>query len=387
MLGAMHLAGDAFDALEKNTKKLGETFEANEVDRQTLRIAALLHDVGHAPFSHSLENLLSDKHEIYGNVLIDNYFASILDDANIDRKLVKNLIVGDPYPEKSYLSRIINGQLDVDRLDYLLRDSHYTGVWYGEFDLDRIIEQLCVVDKKFVVMQGGYESVEQMIVARHHMYQGVYFHKTKRSFELMLWQCAEILKEKGLLSYPSTEELKEKEGQERYAMYDDNWFLNRLYDERNPQDVKIIAKMIRERKPYIETYSPLTNRKKTERIKSQPDESVEGLEPIQTHLLKKLADLGIEKYEFLTDDLSRAPYNLMPNYSISDEAEPEGNTIQIFYKNNHLIEPIEKRSRLVYQLGGNRPFMIRGFVIPAKYGIVRKFLIENYDYHLPERSD
>jgi HD superfamily phosphohydrolase len=386
MLGAMHLAGESFDALERNAKKLGEKFEADEKDKQTLRIAALLHDVGHAPFSHSLENLLSDKHERYSNALIDHYFASTLDDAKIDKQLVKNLITGDPYPDKPYLSKIVNGQLDVDRLDYLLRDSYYTGVWYGQFDIDRIIEQLCVVDKKFVVMQGGYESVEQMIIARHHMYQSVYFHKTKRSFELMLWQCAEILKKEGLLSYPSIEELKEKAGLMRYADCDDNWFLNKIYEEKNPQTVKTIAKMIKERKPYLETYSPLTNRKKSTAVKSKPTDSVEGLEPIQIHLLKKLSKLGIENYEFLTDHLSRAPYNLMPNYSISDEDEPEGNSIQIFYKNNRLIEPIEKRSILVKELGENRPFMIRGFIIPEKYEIVRKFLIENYDYSLPERS-
>jgi len=386
MLGAMHLAGKAFDALDRNTKKLGEKFDADEKDRQTLRIAALLHDIGHAPFSHSLEKLLSAKHEYYSNALIDHYFAQILDDAKIDKQLVKNLIIGDPYPDKPYLSKIVNGQLDVDRLDYLLRDSYYTGVWYGQFDIDRIIEQLCVVDKKFVIMQGGYESVEQMLIARHHMYQSVYFHKTKRSFELMMWQCAELLKKEGLLSYPSTDELKEGDGITRYATCDDNWFLNKLYDEKNPQTVKTIAKMIRERRPYLETYSPLTNRKRSSKVKSEPTDSVEGLEPIQIHLLKKRSELGIENHEFLTDELSRAPYKLMPNYDISDEAEPEGNSIQIYYKNDRLVEPIEKRSTLIYRLGKIRAFMIRGFVIPEKYEIVRKFLSENYDYHLPPRS-
>jgi len=77
---------------------------------------------------------------------------------------------------------------------------------------------------------------------------------------------------------------------------------------------------------------------------------------------------------------------LMPNYDISDEAEPEGNSIQIYYKNDRLVEPIEKRSTLIYRLGKIRAFMIRGFVIPEKYEIVRKFLSENYDYHLPPRS-
>jgi len=385
MIGAMHLAGRAFNSLKENAAKIDEKFDADDIDGQTIRIAALLHDVGQAPFSHSLENLLEGKHEDYSNALIDNYFAPILE-GKVEIQNVKNLIVGDPYPDKPYLSRIVNGQLDVDRLDYLLRDSHYTGVWYGKFDLNRIIDQLCVVDKKFVVKQGGYESVEQLIVARHHMYQGVYFHKTKRAFELMLWKCSEILKGEGKIKYPTIDELKTKEGQEQYAKSDDNWFLSLLYDENNSSIVKTIAKMIRNRVPYLETYSPLTFRKKSETVRQEPEDSIEGLKPIETHLLKKLAELSVDEHEFLTDALSRAPYNLMPNYPISDEAEPEGDTIQIFYKNNKLIEPIEKRSKLVYTLGGNRPFMIRGFVIPEKYEIIRRFLKENYEYSLPERE-
>jgi len=222
MLGAMYLAGRAFDSLETNTNNLGEKFDADETDRQTIRIAALLHDIGHAPFSHSLETLLNASHEDYSNALIDNYFAPYIDEAKVDIQTVKNLISGDPYPGKPYLSHIVNGQLDVDRLDYLLRDSYYTGVWYGEFDLDRIIEQLCVVDNRFVVKQGGFESVEQLIVARHHMYQGVYFHKTKRAFELMLWKCSEILGNKGIVSYPKIEELNTKEACDKFAKYDDN---------------------------------------------------------------------------------------------------------------------------------------------------------------------
>jgi len=385
MIGAMHLAGRAFNSLKENAAKIGEKFDADDIDGQTIRIAALLHDVGQAPFSHSLENLLEGKHEDYSNALIDSYFAPILE-GKVEIQNVKNLIAGDPYPDKPYLSRIVNGQLDVDRLDYLLRDSHYTGVWYGKFDLNRIIDQLCVVDRKFVVKQGGYESVEQLIVARYHMYQGVYFHKTKRAFELMLWKCSEILKSEGKIKYPTLNELKTKEGQEQYAKSDDNWFLSLLHDENNSSIVKTIAKMIRSRVPYLETYSPLTFRKKSETVRQEPEDSIEGLKPIETHLLKKLTELGIDKHEFLTDALSRAPYNLMPNYPISDEAEPEGDTIQIFYKNNKLIEPIEKRSRLVYTLGGHRPFMIRGFVIPEKYEIVKKFLKESYDYPLPERK-
>jgi HD superfamily phosphohydrolase len=386
MLGAMHLAGKAFDSIESNTKKIGESFDADKSDRQTVRIAALLHDCGHAPFSHSLESLLNAKHEDYSNALIDNYFAPIIENAGISISSVKTLILGEPYPDKPYLSHIVNGQLDVDRLDYLLRDSYYTGVWYGQIDLDRIISQLCVTDKKFVVKQGGYESIEQLIVARHHMYQGVYFHKTKRAFELMLWKCSEILKDKQLLSFPGIEKLNSKESCNDFANYDDNWFLNLLYKDNNPNEVKIISKMIRNRIPFKETYSPLTFRKESSVILQEPDDSAKQLEPIHYHLLKECPSLGIKEHEFLTDDLSRSPYKLMPNYPISNKAKSENNTIEIYYKNNDLIEPIEKRSRLVYTLGINKSFIIRGFIIPEKYDKVREFLSNNYNYYLPKRK-
>ncbi len=386
MLGTMHLAGSAFDSLQNNTIKIGESFDADETDRQTVRIAALLHDCGHAPFSHSLESLLNAKHEDYSNALIDNYFAPIIKDAKIDIQTVKNLISGDPYSKKPYLRHIVNGQLDVDRLDYLLRDSYYTGVWYGQFDLDRIIEQLCVVNKKFVVKQGGYESVEQLIVARHHMYQGVYFHKTKRAFELMLWKCSKILQDKKLLVYPTLEELNSREACENFAKFDDSWLLNLLYDEKNPHEVRIIAKMIRNRIPYKEAYSPITYKKESDTVLlAPPDDSTMELKPIQAHLLKERESMGLEEYELLSDNLSRAPYTLMPNYPISNEPDPEGDSILIYYKNNKVTEPIEKRSKLIHTLGGNRPFMIRGFVMPEKYHIVSKFLKNKYGYLLPVR--
>lgn len=384
MIGATHIAGLAFDSLKRNTVELGEKFEPDDTDRATIRMAALLHDVGHAPFSHSLENILENDHEKYSQKLVEFYFNNILEKSGVDVNAVNNLIDG-AYPKKPYLSKIVSGQLDVDRLDYLLRDSYYSGVSYGRYDLGRIIDQLAIVNGRFVVLQGGYEAVEQLIFARYQMYQQVYFHKTKRSFELMLWRCGQILKEKGLLKYPSLKDLETEDGIKEYIKRDDRWFLNLIFKEDNPQEVKIIAEMIKNRKPYWETYSPISNRKKSSRVKTEPDNSVEGLEMIQTATKKELKNLGISEHEFLTDSLSRAPYKLMPDYIISDEDDGEGSSISIYYKNNNLIEPVEKRSHVVFTLAKNQPFMIRGFVIPEKYEKIRKYL-EKFEYVLPKRE-
>jgi hypothetical protein len=378
MIGAMHLAGLAYDSIAHNSKKFGD-FERDETDRKTLRIAALLHDIGHAPFSHSLENLLHDKHENYSISLVDNYFKELIENAGVKSESVKNLILG-AY-SKPYLSKIINGQLDVDRLDYLLRDSHYAGVTYGKYDLGRIIDQLCVVDGHFVVLEGGYEAVEQMIFARYQMYQQVYFHKTKRAFELMLWKCGEILKTTGKLDVPTLDELKTTEGQDKFLQCDDRWFLNKIFQNNNPTEVQTIANMIKNRKPYYETYSPTINRKSPPSPRIEPDNSITILEPIQNALKKNFESLGIQDHEFLIDMTERSPYNLVP---YTPESEEEGSSIKIFYKNNRYFEPIEQRSHVVYTLAVHKPAMMRGFVIPSKYTIVKSFL-SNIDFHIPDR--
>ncbi|WOV93767.1 MAG: HD domain-containing protein [Candidatus Nitrosoabyssus spongiisocia] len=151
------------ESLEKNIEKShGINLEAR--DKKTIRMAALLHDVGHTPFSHSLEKILGESHEKYSKNLIENHFADIIEKVGVDPKEVSELI--DGYSKKNYLSKIINGQLDVDRMDYLLRDSHYAGVSYGKFDLGRIINQSAIVDNQFVILEGGYEAIEQFIFAR-----------------------------------------------------------------------------------------------------------------------------------------------------------------------------------------------------------------------------
>lgn len=384
MIGAMHLAGKAFDSMKINSEKFG-TFDADDKDRATIRMAALLHDVGHAPFSHSLEHLLGASHEKYSQALIDYYFKDYITAAGVDVDDVKDLIVGAYH--KPYLSKIVSGQLDVDRLDYLLRDSHYAGVTYGLYDLGRIIDQLAIVNKKFVVLEGGYEAVEQLIFARYQMYQQVYFHKTKRAFELMLWKCGDILNKKGLLEIPPIQDLKTEKGQEEYLKCDDRWFLNKIHDT-NPPEVKIIADMIKKRRSYHETYSPSTYRQPTGSNQGRPDNSVSVLEPIQTALNKNLEELGIEDHEFLTDITERSPYSLAPDYVPEENGEDqESNAIRIYYKNNKYSEPIEKRSDLIYSLATGKFKMMRGFVIPEKYARVQDYLEKTFDYHIPNREN
>ncbi len=383
MLGAMHLAGRAYDSIKENSKNFGE-FDEDPIDRKTIRMAALLHDVGHAPFSHSLENLLDEPHETYTQYLIDFYFKEHIENAGVKTEDVKNLVIG-AY-KKPYFSKIVSGQLDVDRLDYLLRDSLYAGVSYGLYDLGRIIDQLAVIDDKFVVLEGGYEAVEQLIFARYQMYQQVYFHKTKRGFELMLQKCGQILKDQGLLDIPTLKDLKIEEGQEEFLKRDDRWFQNKIYANDNPPDVKVIADMIKNRKHYFETYSLSTYRHPSDSQDPGPNDSIGELKQVHKSLNNNLTNMGIQEHEFLIDSIERAPYNLVPDYQIESKAEnKETKAIRIFYKNNRFSEPIEKRSHIVHTFGMHRPVILRGFVIPEKYNLVRDYL-KTIAYHIPKRE-
>ncbi|RNJ77977.1 MAG: HD domain-containing protein [Nitrosopumilus sp. H13] len=381
MIGAAHIAGLAYDSLKKNSKS--EKIDLDDRDRATLRIAALLHDVGHTPFSHSLETILDKPHEDYSQKLVESYFEDMIKKADVDVDDVNSLIKG--VYSKPFLNNIVSGQLDVDRLDYLLRDTYYSGVTYGRYDLGRIIEEMAIRHDKFVVLQGGYEAVEQLIFARYQMYQQVYFHKTKRSFELMLWMCAKILKEQKALDYPSLDDLENDSGISKYIQRDDRWFLNEIFGSKDPR-VVIIADMIKKRKPYWEIYSPVSYRSEPSNIRTEPDNSTNSLGVIQNAFFLATSDLGIEEHEFLKDDISRSPYKLMPDYAISDIDETEGTSISIYYENRDFVEPIEKRSHIVYTLAKNPPSMIRGFVIPKKYPLVREHFRKTFDYCLPERS-
>ncbi|HYF93399.1 MAG TPA: HD domain-containing protein [Symbiobacteriaceae bacterium] len=151
--------------------------------------AALLHDIGHGPFSHLFEKLTGQHHETWVERVIgspETGIYQLLAGRNQDWPARITSIIAGTWDGAPFLKELISSQLDVDRMDYLLRDSRMCGVTYGQFDLDRLIQTTTVVDGHVVLTDKGIHSAEEFLLARYFMYWNVYFHKATRSIETVL---------------------------------------------------------------------------------------------------------------------------------------------------------------------------------------------------------
>jgi len=182
-LGAFHLITRVLD-------RLSERYDIDDDDRVATRAAALLHDVGHGSFSHVMEKVLNSHHEEWTIQVVlsaDTEIGELLRSyhPNLPEK-VSAIIRGTFQP--AALGQLVSSQLDVDRMDYLLRDSLMTGAKYGIYDLEWIINALAIdeaSDRIYVEARGIY-AVEEYLQARYHMFRQVYFHRTLRSAEVVL---------------------------------------------------------------------------------------------------------------------------------------------------------------------------------------------------------
>jgi HD superfamily phosphohydrolase len=160
-------------------------------DIQELRIAALLHDVGHGPFSHLFEEVLSEKtdlsHEdISQRIVSESDIADVLRRNGYQPSKISKLCVGKSKGQP-FLNQVIAGGLSADMMDYLLRDTYFTGVEYGKVDIQRVIDSLGVSsDGHLMLERAALYAFEALLIARYEMFKAVYFHRTVRAAELML---------------------------------------------------------------------------------------------------------------------------------------------------------------------------------------------------------
>ena len=218
-IGVMHIAGRICDRLKQ--------FREIDVECDQIRLAALLHDIGHGPFSHVSEHLLdkyvpkdgdSIREKIHEKVTVDiiekdSEIREILSDE--ERQFVVEMIEGKT--TRDFRRDIVSSDLDADKMDYLLRDSYFAGVKYGTYDLEKIIESCrvhCEDDESYLaVSDGGIYALEQLLLARHHMTQQVYRHRVRSISDAMIVRGIELAIQEG---NQELEQLYQYDGKSRF---------------------------------------------------------------------------------------------------------------------------------------------------------------------------
>ena len=180
-LGVMHIASQAGHALKEKGNLKSE-------DIEILRLAGLLHDIGHGPFSHLFEEIIQQKkisHEDFGKaIIIKSVIGDTLSKNGFDKKFIAKVAFGES--KYQFLNEIVSGALSADIMDYLLRDGYFTGAEHAKIDHKRLTQSLEVYKKKLALERSALYSFESMMHSRYQMFKAVYFHKTVRAAEVML---------------------------------------------------------------------------------------------------------------------------------------------------------------------------------------------------------
>lgn len=318
-LGAMHLMGRVL----QNLRFKG--VEISEEEAEAAMIAVLLHDIGHGPFSHALEDTLlqSIRHETLSYLFMNELNKTFNGRLDLALRIFRN-----SYPRK-FFHQLISSQLDIDRLDYLNRDCFFTGVQEGTIGVDRIINVLHVHNDQLVVEEKGIYSIENFLNARRFMYWQVYLHKTTVSAERMLVNLirrAQILKRNGenvpasdalrmFLEHDFTlEKLKEKpEALHAFGRLDDHdiWGAIKLWQDSRDVILSSLSGMLLQRQLF---------------------QIVLSHEPIRKTAVEQIRSAIAAQYRTL---LAESAY-LFSYGTVSNEAYTEGQKINILSKTGEL---------------------------------------------------
>lgn len=202
-LGVMHLAG-----------VLGRSLPAgmSEGEVEAARLAGLLHDIGHGPFSHTFEQVLVKRlnktHEDLTTWIVKGTeLKDIISRSGLDPEVVAELAVGKAAPVPPYVNQMISSAVDVDKMDFLLRDTHHTGAQYGNIDVYRLIYTMEVFDGNLVVNSSALPALEAFLIARVESFRAIYYHKATRAAQIMLVKAMEAAEDEiGLCAFKTPQE-------------------------------------------------------------------------------------------------------------------------------------------------------------------------------------
>jgi uncharacterized protein len=320
-LGAAHLMGRALESLRlKKVEISGEEFEASQ-------LAVLLHDIGHGPFSHALEDSLLHgiKHESISFLFMEKLNDEFNGALDLTIRIFRNSY------ERKFFHKLVSSQLDIDRLDYLNRDSFFTRVQEGAIGADRILQMLNVHDDELVVEEKGLYSIEDFLNARRQMYWQVYLHKSTVSAERMVVNI--IRRAKALIQagkqLPASESLlhflqrdctladfrSDPAVLHAFGSLDDHdiWGAIKFWRSGNDRILSLLSNMILERKLFQVQLTSEPIRKET-------------IERIREAVKKEYGTLG-----------SETPY-LFSHGTVTNEAYAEGKQINILMKSGEVLD-------------------------------------------------
>lgn len=328
------------------TRKIISQFERHRYEdwpseeRMVCLCAALLHDVGHGPFSHSIEPIFHVDHEEWTCQIIlgDTEINRVLRQA--DERLPERVaaVIRKEYPQEIAV-HLISSQLDADRMDYLLRDAYYTGVSYGTFDLDRILRVIRPHQGRIVVKESGMHAVEHYLMSRYQMYWQVYFHPVTRSSEIILRNIlkrARSLYHQGyafrFLMDPLPALFEEKLTLEQYLMLDESFMQMTLMQWTKEEDPVLADLCDRFLFRRLFKYTPLEEKDK----------------PFVNELRMYMKDLGIDPDYYLEIDFpSDLPYYV---YQPGEETSKKA-PILLLGERGQIIE-ISEKSEVVRSISG-----------------------------------
>ncbi len=333
-LGAFHLMSEAIQNLQQKGQFIFDS------EAEAVQAAILMHDIGHGPFSHVLENTLIHgiSHEEISLMMMEEINRSVNGQLNLAISIFKG-----EYP-KNFLHQLISSQLDMDRLDYLRRDSFYTGVTEGNIGSARIIKMLNVIDDSLVVEQKGIYSLENYLTTRRLMYWQVYLHRTCVAYEKVLVNMLKRAKElirKGQQVFASPALLyflendidaewfaTHPEALQNYSELDDSdiWSAMKAWKHHQDKILSTLATDMLDRKIF-----------KVEVLEEMPTE--ERLEELKRTIAQKM-DIAYED----------AHYMMSLNTIQKDMYNVDDDKIQILYKNGEIKDISEASELLNVQL-------------------------------------